>query len=158
MNDVIRYEDAQVQRELDRDIFRLRMEGHSSREIAEQFGLTGDDIRAAMKRMVVGMSPRYRADLVELESERLDAMMTGIFQSAQLGNVTHIETVLKIMDRRAKLLGLDAPVKTTHAADAEKSADTGQISSSDRLLDRLKKLRNEGTVIEGEVLDVTPAP
>lgn len=157
MNDVIRYEDAQLQRELDRDIFRLRMEGQSSREIAEQFGLTGDDVRAAMKRMVVGMSPRYRADIVELENERLDAMMTGIFQSAQMGNVAHIETVLKIMDRRAKLLGLDAPVKTTHVADAEKTDDGGRLSSSDRLLDRLKKLRTEGVVLEGEIIDVAPA-
>ena len=113
MNDVIRYEDAQLQRELDRDIFRLRMEGQSSREIAEQFGLTGDDVRAAMKRMVVGMSPRYRADIVELENERLDAMMTGIFQSAQMGNVAPVSyTHLDVYKRQGCNCPVPSPSKS----------------------------------------------
>lgn len=156
--DLFLYKDAQAQRQRDAEIFKLRLEGHSLRAIADGYEITSDDVRAALKRMVVGMSPRYRADLVELENERLDSMLQPIMQQAQLGSLDHIETVLKLMDRRAKLLGLDAPVKTSHTSDAEKAPDSGAVSSSDRLLERLHKLRSEGSpIIEGEVVDVTPA-
>lgn len=158
MNDVVRYDDAQKLRELDSEIFKLRLEGHSTRLIAEGLGITGDDVRASLKRMVVGMSPRYRADLVEIENERLDAMLVPLMANARLGSMDHIETVLKIMDRRAKLLGLDAPVKTTHVSDAEKTEDLGHLTSSDRMLERLKKIRQGASpVIEGEIVDVAPA-
>jgi len=46
-----------------------------------------------------------------LGSPMLDGMLAGIWQGARKGNVSHIDRVLKIEERRAKLLGLDAPTK-----------------------------------------------
>ena len=57
----------------------------------------------------------------------------------------------------AEMLGLDAPVKTTHVSDAEKTEDLGHLTSSDRMLERLKKIRQGASqIIEGEIVDATP--
>lgn len=153
-NEVERYEDASRQRLRDSEMFQMRLRGYSTREIGESYGCTGDEVRAALKRMVVGMSPRYRADLVEMENERLDALMVVTMDQAMRGSLDHQEMVLKIMDRRAKLLGLDAPTKTTHIIDSEKDTDTGKPTSSDRMLDRIRKLRTPpSNVIEGDIID-----
>lgn len=46
-------------------------------------------------------------ELRQLELERLDAMLLGLWPQAQRGNQGAVDRVLKIMERRAKLLGLD---------------------------------------------------
>lgn len=45
------------------------------------------------------------------ENERLDALLEAVWPDAQTGDLRAVETVLKLMDRRAKLNGLDMPVK-----------------------------------------------
>lgn len=156
-NEVERYEDVSRQRQRDSEIFDMRLRGYTAKQIGDAYGITGDEVRAALKRMVVGMNPKYRADLVELENERLDAMMQVTMDQAMRGSLDHQEMVLKIMDRRAKLLGLDAPTKTTHILEAEKDTDEGKPTSSDRMLERIRKIRNQSNVIEGEIIDVAPA-
>jgi hypothetical protein len=47
----------------------------------------------------------------QLELDRLDGMLLGIYGSAKKGNHGAIDRVLRIMDRRSKYLGLDAPTK-----------------------------------------------
>ena len=46
-----------------------------------------------------------------LELDRLDGLMAAIWEQAQEGSLAAVDRVLKIMDRRAKLLGLDTPTK-----------------------------------------------
>lgn len=47
-----------------------------------------------------------------MELERLDAMLAGIWKRAtETGELDAINTILRLMERRAKLLGLDAPIK-----------------------------------------------
>ena len=48
-------------------------------------------------------------DLRAEEVSRLDAMLTGLWPTARNGAVASVDRVVKIMERRAKLLGLDAP-------------------------------------------------
>lgn len=45
------------------------------------------------------------------ENERLDALLEAVWPEAQAGELRAVETVLKLMDRRAKLNGLDMPAK-----------------------------------------------
>jgi hypothetical protein len=50
-------------------------------------------------------------EVTALELIRLDEMSKGISTSAEKGDPRLIETMLKIMDRRAHYLGLDPPTK-----------------------------------------------
>ena len=63
---------------------------------------------------------RELADQIrELELQRLDAMLMGLWNDAQRGNHGAVDRVLRISERRAKLLGLDAPVRTDITSDGE---------------------------------------
>ena len=45
----------------------------------------------------------YKEEVTQMELERLDAMQKSIWDSAESGDLKAIETVLKIMNHRAKL-------------------------------------------------------
>src|SRR5262249_60655880 len=49
--------------------------------------------------------------LRQLELERLDAMLMGIWSAASRGDLASIDRAIKIMERRSRFLGLDAPEK-----------------------------------------------
>jgi hypothetical protein len=50
-------------------------------------------------------------ELRTMEVARLDQMLLGLWPKAIKGDTWAVDRVLKIMERRAALLGLDAPVK-----------------------------------------------
>ena len=50
--------------------------------------------------------------VLALELIRLNEMTTGVFPNAVTGDTNAISTVLALMDRRARYLGLNAPTKT----------------------------------------------
>jgi hypothetical protein len=64
-------------------------------------------IRAALKRTIQEPADELRT----LELSRLDDMLKAIAPHVAAGNLTAIDRALKIMERRAKLIGLDAPAK-----------------------------------------------
>jgi hypothetical protein len=51
------------------------------------------------------------AVLRELEVQRLDALLVGVWPRAAKGDVAAVDRALRIAERRAKLLGLDEPAK-----------------------------------------------
>ena len=56
---------------------------------------------------------REPADEVrDLEVARLDAMLLPLWRRVQQGDERAVDRALKIMERRARLLGLDAPSKS----------------------------------------------
>lgn len=102
-------------REGEERALELRREGYSYREIAKAMGgtpsLAHKRVSKAMERQLVRV-----ADLAEqvkaLELDRLDAMFRGVWKQASDGGLLAIDRALRIMERRAKLLGLDAPLRT----------------------------------------------
>lgn len=92
----------------------LRRMGLGYVAIGERLGLK----KSQAHRLVVAGLAEARAQISasadELRSEeisRLDGMLQGVWPRARKGQVTAIDRVLKISERRAKLLGLEAPVR-----------------------------------------------
>ena len=50
-------------------------------------------------------------ELVYLELERLDHLTSAVWLDAMSGSDKAVSSVLRIMERRSKLMGLDAPVR-----------------------------------------------
>lgn len=50
----------------------------------------------------------------QLQLKRMELMLEGVWDEATEGNQGAIDAVLKIMDRQAKLLGLDRPKEVSH--------------------------------------------
>ena len=58
-------------------------------------------------------------DVRKLELESLDRLQFALWQQATQGNHGAVDRVLRVMERRAKLLGLDAPVRTEHSGSVD---------------------------------------
>lgn len=90
-----------------------RKMAYSYAQIAEALGYAGPQgaqyaVEAALTRII-----REPAEhVLTLELERLDGMFSKPYQNAINGDLMAINSCLAIMGRKARLLGLDAPVKT----------------------------------------------
>jgi|SRR5690625_1532125 len=91
----------------------LRKAGATYDQIAGQVGYSSraSAYRAIKKALDDAVSEPAK-ELVSMELERLDALQLGVWQQARTGHLGSIDRVLKIMERRARLLGLDESVET----------------------------------------------
>lgn len=105
--------------ELRGQVLGLRKQGWSYQAIGEALGFSGPRayqiLQEALKELVVEPTEQVR----QLEIERLDAMLTGVMESAEKGDALAISSALSIMARRARLLGLDAPTRQDHTSGGE---------------------------------------
>jgi Rad3-related DNA helicase len=93
----------------------LRLAGMDFDTIAERLGYAN---RGAASKDVWRAVEAHRleeaqavANLREVEGQRLDRLQAAVWAKALKGDVKAIETVLKVITQRAKLFGLDAPVR-----------------------------------------------
>jgi hypothetical protein len=95
--------------ERQRRALEMRKEGCTYLAISKELGCSPQyaqlAVEAALKRVLQEPADAVR----KLECERLDAMLCGTWARAATGNLGALDAVLKIMARRAKLLGLDVP-------------------------------------------------
>lgn len=97
------------------ECFKMRMQGHTFPDIATQLGYNSkqsawSDYQAALR----DARDEYTDDLTELrafELARLDAIAKRAWEYDTTGDIKALDVLLKVADRRARLLGLDQPVK-----------------------------------------------
>ena len=109
---------ANPQRQVDalqrqKQALELRCAGRSYRDIAEALGYRGPSgahsaVMSALKRTLQEPADELR----KLEVARLDRMLWALWKQVIKGDGGAIDRVLRIMERRAKLLGIDAPTRT----------------------------------------------
>ena len=93
----------------------LRKAGVSVNDIAMTLGWKSHQAASKAISAALKWTVREPADeLRTLELARLDDMLKAIANHVQAGNLTAIDRALKIQQRRAALLGLDAPQKLQH--------------------------------------------
>lgn len=93
-------------------VYHLRKSGMSFLDIAERLAISSAEAIAAFRRYTVTLAASYSLDerqaLVQLELERLNDLQAAVWAPATAGDRASIETALKIMAHRSKLLQLDA--------------------------------------------------
>jgi len=121
--------------ERDAEAARLRARDHTFQEIADQLGFAGrNGARYAVERALASAIAEPAEELRRLELMKLDAMSRSAWEVLEAqhylvsqGRVIHlgdgeplgddapvlhaIDRLLKISERRCKLLGIDAPVR-----------------------------------------------
>lgn len=116
---------ADIQIARDRAL-RLRREGHTIREISRRLGCSVGRAHQLIQEAIAAI-PQENAEAVRvLELQRIDRMLRGLCRRrevdedgrvtgrpglAYLGEPKAVAAAVKLMERRAKLLGLDAPSK-----------------------------------------------
>jgi hypothetical protein len=106
--------------DFERKAMDLRMAGWSYYAIGAKLGKTTTGAWAAVDRAVMKAEKLIAEDAKKLraiEVARLDEVHASKWPDAMRGDNKSIEIVLKIMERRSKLQGLDAPTKTEHSGE-----------------------------------------
>lgn len=96
----------------------LRKAGFTYSVIAEKLGYNSKSAAwDAVNRALKHLKREPAEGVLALELERLDALYKSMYPQALKGNLGAVDRCLKISERRAKLLGLDAPVKNDVSGD-----------------------------------------
>jgi hypothetical protein len=112
--------------------FTMRKERHSYREIALELGIGQHMVRKLVENVLVDYNLTIAESVDEvrrLELELLDDMARGHLDKAKLGDAQSTEAMLKIMERRSKLLGLDVPKQ--HIVMPATAGDVNVMSDQD---------------------------
>jgi hypothetical protein len=96
----------------------LRAAGFSYRQIGKQLGFSGQAAWLSINSALARTAPKASDTDRELEIQRLDTLFAAIYASATSGSLAAIDAALGIMDRRARLLGIDAPGRVKFGAPA----------------------------------------
>src|SRR5262245_34343392 len=99
---------AAVERQ--RQALELRTTGATLATIARRLGYASPS--GAFKAIEAGLRATLRApaeELRQLELARIDALWSVVYPAATSGELKAIDRCIRLMERRAALLGLDAP-------------------------------------------------
>lgn len=105
-----------VAREREAEAVKLRESGASFEKIGKQLGVTTSGAYRAVARSltrVIAQTSESAAQLRALELQRLDKLLLALWPRASKGDDAAVDRVLRVMERRAKLCGLDAPVRVS---------------------------------------------
>lgn len=114
--------------ERDRQVLELRRGGATWDQIAQVVGFSNPGSAHKSYQRAMKLTLQQPADeLRNAEVDRLDRLQRAFWNDALEGNVRAADLILRIIDKRAKILGLEAPVKVQaevvnydgHAVDAE---------------------------------------
>ena len=94
----------------------LRRQGKTFEEIATEVGYANKSSAFRAVDQALKAAVREQAvELIQLETERLDAMLAALWPKIEGGDARSIDTALRLSERRAKLLGLDAAQQVQHS-------------------------------------------
>lgn len=94
----------------------LRLAGASYRQIALQLQVSVGTAFHDVQRMIHEHAAEPAEEVRMQELARLDRLMLAHWPKAVAGDREATRMVLAIMDRRARYLGLDAPIRIDHTA------------------------------------------
>lgn len=100
----------------------LKLSGWSYRAIGEKLSISHvqayDDVKNAIKELnetKLETAEQYRS----VELERLDMLTKALEPMAAVGNIGSVSAYIRVMEQRAKLLGLYAPEKKEYSGELD---------------------------------------
>jgi hypothetical protein len=123
----------------------LRVQGKSYRKIGEALGVSGKTAFGDIQRSLADLARLERGkaeDARRLDLLRIDKGIAGLSAAYEAGDPKAVTAMVKLLERRAKLLGLDAPQRTLHGGDPEAPPVAVQVETmtEEQRLDRLHQL------------------
>ena len=98
----------------------LRKRGLNYTQIGKKLGCHRSTACRYVLSELENLADKCREEAVhvrDLELQRLDALYLKAWEAVEEGDLPAIDRCLRIMERRAKLLGLDAAEKVEHSGD-----------------------------------------
>ncbi|PSK95792.1 hypothetical protein CLV30_12844 [Haloactinopolyspora alba] len=100
---------TKARRERMAQVLDLREAGGSYRAIAKQLNISHEQVAQDLSDALTEITREPAERVRDMELDRLDAMLLGLWSRARRGDLGAVDRVIKLMDRRAKYLGLDTP-------------------------------------------------
>lgn len=142
--------------ELAQKVLAARRAGASFDQIAERLGITDTSARALFDKAIGAYDPEYGK---ALEADRLDRLHLAIWPQASSGDLNAVDRVLKISERRDKVLARPKPndhaMRNAFDASAATSSEVQQVDAA--LLEAGRKIadRVDEAVANGDGLELT---
>lgn len=131
-------------RQREAEVLKLRRDGLSFDEIARRLGYSDSSgAYRAFKRVMDRTIQEPADELRRVELARLDYYLKCLQPAIAKGRGYAIEKAIMIQDRRARLLGLDAPTKH-------------QVTVSDTMAAEIEALANDLGVLDAVVVEEDP--
>lgn len=115
----------------------LKREGAGYRDIAAEMGISVGLAHKLVQRELADIPAADRAQLRDLEAERLDALLVIVWPLAAEGDLAAVKEVRNICESRRRLFGLDAP------AQVEFRPDVGTIDIAETAREIISNLQGE---------------
>ena len=135
-------------------VWQYRVAGATFEQIAEKLGYANESgARAAFKRYVNRTKDETLANEIrDLHRQRLEIALLAIWPAVERGDLESIKVMLKILERDAKLFGIDMPVKT----EVEVTTYDGIYlrESTERLINQIREIE-EAEIIVGKGISET---
>lgn len=99
----------------------MRLAGHTYAQIGAACGVVPQQAHQAVTRYLEdtrAVAREHAEDIRRLELDRLDRVLAVVGPMAEGGDLQAVDRLLRIQERRASLLGLDAPKAQLVAVDA----------------------------------------
>lgn len=108
----------------------LRKQGMTHREIGKAVNRSVSTVHKAIDEAIAAIPFENAEQVRHIELERVDKMLEGIWDSATTGDPKAVVAVVKLMERRAKYLGLDAPEKREHSGEIKGAISLDDLTSA----------------------------
>ena len=123
----------------------LYKSGWSYRDIAAECEVShqtiANDIQSTLAQYAK-MEEKEAAEIRLVHVERIQAAVKAIWQKVGEGNLKAIHTLIRLMEREAKLLGLDAPTKVDLEHRVRRMADEMGLDADAAVREAEKVLRS----------------
>lgn len=109
-------------------VLDLRLAGHSQAEICNITGWGKSRVSRYLSSAIADITRESAEEYIELQQQRFDALLVGIWNDATHGDTWKIDRALAIEDQRARLLGLYKTAELKAIADAKGGANVETAS------------------------------
>lgn len=131
----------------------MRKRGETWEKIAEVCGYKNRGAASGDINKYIKELPQENAqNLRKIEIERLDQLLNAMWDKAMKGDGWAVDRCVKIMERKAKLTGIDAPVVTKVEIVPEETLDR-QIAQLERQMAQLPRSQSEALRVQAERAD-----
>jgi hypothetical protein len=101
-----------IQGDIPEQAYELKKQGKTWAEVARIVGYeSAAAARVETMRWLTGLavakSTQEREEILEMELERLDSLLNAVWDQAMTGDTKAVDSALKVINARAKLLSLD---------------------------------------------------
>jgi len=142
-------------------VLELRRAGLTWQRIAEETGYADHTgAYAAYKRAIKRTMQQPADELREAELDRIDRLQLALWPKAMKGDNASVNTIVRLMERRARLLGLDLPIKIQQDIttwDGDESIDRAVRDLAALLEGHAEESSGPGAMAEhsGEIVAIT---